>query len=231
MNKNIVKKKINSADYHDYVIKDDVFIGDFEGMYRNSSGVPWHQDKTAYSIFTDIDLAILRNFYQEHRFNSILELGCGLWYIAARLKYEFPKCKVTGVDISPTAIKQAKKKFSGISFHVLDILDTQASRFQDKFDLVYVKDLLWYICHDMDNFINNLQEIIKKGAFIYILQSVPDLNKFYGQNLFPTCDSMITFFSKRFRPLYSSSTYEKNSKRFMGKYAIDKYVRFLGQKV
>ena len=136
MNKNIVKKKINSADYHDYVIKDDVFIGDFEGMYRNSSGVPWHQDKTAYSIFTDIDLAILRNFYQEHRFNSILELGCGLGYIAARLKYEFPKCKVTGVDISPTAIKQAKKKFSGISFHVLDILDTQASRFQDKFDLV-----------------------------------------------------------------------------------------------
>ncbi|MCK9376428.1 MAG: hypothetical protein M0P73_09770 [Syntrophobacterales bacterium] len=61
-----------SNDYHDYVFKNGKFLGNFEGMYRHSTDVPWHQDKTSYSVFSDIDLAILR----QYRYNSICEVGC-----------------------------------------------------------------------------------------------------------------------------------------------------------
>ena len=34
-----------STDYHDYVFRNGKLVGDFEGMYRNSSAIPWHQDE------------------------------------------------------------------------------------------------------------------------------------------------------------------------------------------
>ncbi len=36
---------IDSTDYHDYVIKNGKLIGEFEQMYKNSAGIPWHQDE------------------------------------------------------------------------------------------------------------------------------------------------------------------------------------------
>jgi len=37
--------KINSDDYHDYVIKNGKLIGEFDQMYLKSKNIPWHQDK------------------------------------------------------------------------------------------------------------------------------------------------------------------------------------------
>ena len=37
--------KMNSDDYHDFVIKDGKLIGEFDLMYKKSKDIPWHQDK------------------------------------------------------------------------------------------------------------------------------------------------------------------------------------------
>jgi hypothetical protein len=39
--------KIDSKDYHDYVIKGGVLVREFEQMYQNSTNIPWHQDEQA----------------------------------------------------------------------------------------------------------------------------------------------------------------------------------------
>ena len=38
------KDILNRCSYQDYLIKDGIYIGLFEDMYRDSSEVPWHQD-------------------------------------------------------------------------------------------------------------------------------------------------------------------------------------------
>ena len=117
----------HSTDYHDYIFKDGKLIGKFDEMYKCSEQIPWHQDKTAYSVFSDIDIAILK----QYKYDSILEVGCGLGYFSNRLYKElcsnnnepsplsFPQ--VTGIDVSQTAIEKASKQFPEIRFIVGDL--------------------------------------------------------------------------------------------------------------
>ena len=53
----------------------------------------------------------------------ILDIGCGKGAFAARLKQQMPKAHIVGVDISPTAIGNAKQKYGylDIEFKVMDI--------------------------------------------------------------------------------------------------------------
>ena len=60
-------------DYHEYVFKEGKLIGKFEEMYRHTS-MPWHQDETAYRIFSEIDLTILR----QRKYEKVLDVGRGL---------------------------------------------------------------------------------------------------------------------------------------------------------
>lgn len=74
----------HTTDYHEYVFKDGKLIGKFEEMYRYSKEIPWHQDKTVYSVFSNIDISILRQF----KYKYICEIGCGLGYFSNRLYKE-----------------------------------------------------------------------------------------------------------------------------------------------
>lgn len=76
-----MKKQI---DYHDYVFKDGKLVGKFDEMYKYSAEIPWHQDKTVYSVFSEIDIAILK----QYKYESICEIGCGLGYFSNRLYSE-----------------------------------------------------------------------------------------------------------------------------------------------
>lgn len=73
-----------SEDYHDYVFKNGKLIGKFDEMYRFSREIPWHQDKAAYKVFSDIDIAILK----QHTHDTILDIGCGIGYFTNRLYQE-----------------------------------------------------------------------------------------------------------------------------------------------
>jgi len=114
------------SDYHDYVFKDGQFVGKFEEMYKNSTEIPWHQDQTSYAIFTDIDIAILKHFQSKYKFENICEVGCGYGYVTNRIKKELSidntTIRVTGLDISKTAIERAREAFPDINFIVCDII-------------------------------------------------------------------------------------------------------------
>ncbi|BAO31141.1 class I SAM-dependent methyltransferase [Sulfuritalea hydrogenivorans] len=223
-----------SDDYHDYVFKDGKLLGQFDDMYRHSREVPWHQDKTANQVFVDLDIAILKHFLPELGIRSICDLGCGLGYVAARLYAELSPLvaglDVTGIDVSSEAAARARLLHPQLSFHGIDILRDDISPWQGRFDLLYVKDVLWYVALDAGQFFDRARELLKPGGAIYMLQSVPDRPSFVGSDIFPTTFSIAEFLSKDFESIYVSSTYEINSNRVVGNYEKDKYLRFLGRK-
>lgn len=223
-----------SANYHDYVIKEGKFIGKFEEMYQNSSDVPWHQDETAYELFVEIDLALIKRFHTLHGFMSIGDIGCGLGYITERLRRQLSEvgteARFTGIDISKTAISKAQRLFPNIAFLTRNILLDDISDLTEKFDFVYMKDIIWYVLNDIECFISKLRQIITPGGFIYVFQSIPDTKEFYGSHLFPDTFTMAAYLDNYFDKQYVSSTYEVNKKRIVGNYSKDKYLRFLGCK-
>ncbi len=226
-----------SDDYHDYVFKDGHLIAAFDEMYCYSKEVPWHQDKTAYSVFVDLDLAILKHFSSASNVTSICDLGCGLGYVTDRLNNELlpPRQSddvrnVTGIDISSNAVAKAKALFPHIDFYSLDILKDDIRLFEEQFDLLYMKDIFWYITQDADRFIQTARSFLKPNGCIYIMQSFPDKKEFIGSNLFPNTYSFGNWCSSYFDNIYTSSTYEFFSETISADRPKDRYLRFLGRK-
>jgi SAM-dependent methyltransferase len=173
-----------SSDYHDYGFKDGKLIGDFEGMYRHSAETPWHQDKTAFSVRADIALAMLK----QYQYERILDIGCGLGYFTERMRRELSapdreNPELTGYDISKTAVEKARGLFPCIRFEAKDIL-SDASGAETGFDLVVVRDIIWYVCHSMDRFITTILGLSSPGGLIYIGQSFPAGDTWVGMEVF-----------------------------------------------
>ena len=188
--------------YHDYVFKDGVFVGQFELMYKDSGEIPWHQNKTAKDIFTDLDLLILKHMQARHDFKSVVEIGCGLGFVCNRVYSEVENLdKVSGIDISQTALKKARQSFPQISFFQANLLETVSADWEECWDVVISKEVLWYVLENLQVFCHNLAFMSSKN--IFISQSFPAKKPYFGQDIFPDAKAMLEFFSKTFKPLYS----------------------------
>lgn len=222
-----------SDDYHDYVFRDGKVLGKFDEMYTNSKDVPWHQDIASQRVVVDIDIAILNHFLQSENISSVCDVGCGLGYVTARLYSEFSVNKedlsVVGLDISIVAATRAKEKFPKITFYGLNILKDDYSHLKEKFDLIYMKDVIWYVYEDIEFFISCISDLLKPNGIIYVMQSVPSREEFVGSEIFPTTRSISQFLNNYFSPIYVSSTYEINLEDLEVNHNQDKYIRFLGK--
>jgi 2-polyprenyl-3-methyl-5-hydroxy-6-metoxy-1,4-benzoquinol methylase len=135
-----VKKdaELLSTRYQDYVICNGRLVGKFEDMYREVE-VPWHQDETVDAVFSDLTVALIRRRHPK----SLLDVGCGLGYMVARLKREVSGLvRVVGLDVSATAVAKAGSRFPDIEFRA-DQIGGDAGA--GCFDMVVSKDILWYV--------------------------------------------------------------------------------------
>ena len=119
------------AGYHKYVFDADKreFVGSFEEMYQNEqidNFDSWHQEDSR-QLQRKIALSIL----EEYNFQSIVDVGSGKGALTHLLKKR--NNQVIGLDISPTAVEQAKARFPDIQFNSFDVNDS------DKFEL-FLKD-------------------------------------------------------------------------------------------
>lgn len=191
--------------YHDYVIKDGKLIGKFEEMYQVSSEVPWHQDETAFEIFSDIDITVLKYFRRKYGFESVAEVGCGLGYVAERLRTELAEqgvLSITGLDISSTAVSKATAMFPNIHFECRDILRDNFDDMRGRYDLVMAKETIWYVLDDIETYFAKLIEMSKR--FVYIAQSFPDKKPFLGSDIFPDARALENFISTKVEIIHST---------------------------
>ena len=150
----------NETNYHDYVIKDGLFIGEFERMYEDCDD-PWHQTELKWhKLSFSRNIAILN--MKRLNIESIIEFGCGFGFFTNMIKESM--INVKGVDISPRAISKAENLFPKIDFSVNTIqnmLETQKEVCM-KYDAFLLSEITWYILSDIDMIIKNLKEFSGK---------------------------------------------------------------------
>ena len=206
---------MKSSDYHDYVIKNGRFVGEFEEMYKYSDDIPWHQDKTACLIFSELDFLVLKCFSSDRNFSTIAEVGCGLGFFVNRLLSILPDSQITGFDISQTAINSAKERNPDMLFYCRDILQDNFAEFSKQFQLVIAKDFFWYVLDHLDIFLANLSDLSSK--YIYFAQSFPDEDQFLGSDIFPNATALERYLCNSFDLVYS--LIEKDSEYNYREYA------------
>ncbi len=192
----------SSTDYHEFVFKDGKFLGKFEEMYKHSSEIPWHQDQTAFWVHSEIDIAILKQF----KYETICEIGCGLGYFSDRLHKEMTSKRgrhpeVTGIDISRTAIEKAALSFPEIKFVQGDLLKEDPLPGK-QFDLVVVKEVIWYICQHVPVFFKSVISKLNDNGFLYVSQSFPESDHWVGKEIIASHEALKQILCNYARPVH-----------------------------
>lgn len=110
---------------------------------------------------------------------SVLEIGCGeggnlLPFLEAGCE------RLTGIDLSPYKIENARKFYSGIpggeriDFIAADIYESASV---GSFDIVLMRDVLEHI-HDQEKFLSFVKRLIKPGGILFI--AFPPWNNPFG---------------------------------------------------
>ena len=170
--------------YHDYVIKDGKFIGDFDNMYRDCED-PWTQSTQPNKYSRMAGIIHLQNF----KINSVLECGCGLGYYADWIRKEtgiIPK----SVDISSEAIDKAKELFPDLDFSIADITK-ELDSFKE-LDCVMLSEIIWYILPDLRKLFDDLKEHFK-GKYLLVNQVFYKGTQRYGTEYFTSLDEFIAY--------------------------------------
>ena len=95
----------------------------------------------------------------------ILEIGCGLGEMAQQLA-ELTGARVTGVDLSPKFIEQARTAFShpGLSFAVVDLSKELPATETDRYDFIVGNGILHHLYHQLDLFLPVLHRWLTPGG-------------------------------------------------------------------
>lgn len=182
------------AEYHRYVfdVQARRFVGRFDEMYQaeQEKGFDsWHQDDLRH-----LDRGICLSILQQFNFNRILDVGCGKGAFTQFLKKH--NNHVEGVDISPTAITQAKVRYPDIEFRQADVQDDawQHGYEGEPIDLI--------ICLELISYIENWQALIEKfsrmAMFTLVKLFLPADPIGYVKDI----DQLVDVFSKHYEVLH-----------------------------
>ena len=156
-------------------------------------------------------------------------MPCGLGYFSNRLYNEVNandggRPLVTGIDISQTAVEKARKKFPEISFIAGDLTKEnpftsnheQRAMRHKQFDLVVVKEVLWYVSHNLKSFMQNVLSLIKEDGFLYVAQSFPESGTWVGKEVLDSPERLKEILSDYSKPI--TVCYEKEYTNCRGNY-------------
>lgn len=94
--------------------------------------------------------------------NTVTELGCGTGWLCARIKKQYPSLKITGIDISETAIKQACMRTDNVDYKIDNLLT-----YNKKSDIVISIGVLHHIETDnLKSLLHKAIQLSKKYCFI-----------------------------------------------------------------
>ena len=108
-----LSRLIHSDSYQDYVFKDGELVGQFDEMYRRFSD-PWNCVADSASLESDVFCTLLRWISRD--VSRVLDVGCGLGALTARIHMAVAPAEVSAIDVSGDAIEKAKKTYPGIHF-------------------------------------------------------------------------------------------------------------------
>lgn len=119
----------------------------------------------------------------------ILDIGCGLGGLTDNIRSWSGGAEVWGADVSQTAVIKAAANYPLCNFIQWDILEDEVSL--DKFDLVTMSEVLWYVCHNFKKLSDRIAGLLSDNGMWAIHQYFPLDQKYYrefidGMNGFET---------------------------------------------
>ena len=172
------------------------YIGDFEGLY-NECIDPWDKsapEESKYSGYYKISrkrlVEILKPLNGQDL--KLLEIGCGLGYVLESISAECPELSLSGVDISNTAVIRAKEKFPNYNFYCSDITKLE-QQFINKFDVVVVSQMLWYILGDLLQVFEIIHAYTRRGGHLILTQAFFKNEQKFGREVIDGYEGLINF--------------------------------------
>jgi SAM-dependent methyltransferase len=151
--------------YHKYVFDEEnrKFVGRFEEMYRHEdleSFDSWKQEDLNH-LGKKLSFAILK----DRGFKRILDVGCGKGVFTQLLKTA--DNFVLGVDVSPTAIEKASRRYPKIEFESMTV--QEALQGKDHWDLILMMEILSYV----ENWADVIRKAAAKTNYLYLSLYLP----------------------------------------------------------
>ncbi|HAF29705.1 MAG TPA: hypothetical protein DCG75_11725 [Bacteroidales bacterium] len=88
-------------------------------------------------------IEIVKEFSRKHKLEYVLDVGCGTGIITTRLKEGFPSVEFDAIDISETAIIQAKKKNDDVNYIVGDGMQFIQQKYE--YDIIILNNVYEHI--------------------------------------------------------------------------------------
>lgn len=129
---------------------------------------------------------------REFGLTNVIEVGCGLGKTANIINLQCHNTKITGLDVSKTAISKARKSYSDIEFIEGSINDINEE--WKKYDGFIFSDILWYILQDLNDIIFKLKNCCSEKTLL-IKQIFYKGQQQYGREYFTSQDELIKYFS------------------------------------
>lgn len=148
----------------------------------------------------ECNLSRIMNLIKPHCFGKVLDIGCGDGFFTSQLNNLDTVKKVTGVDISKTAIQIAEKKFAEIDFVVAPVVELPFPN--ESYDFVSMIEIVEHIL-DIEQMFKEVNRILKPMGSVVITTTDFNLLKkiiiaiFFWEKYFYPTNPHIRFFTKQ----------------------------------
>ena len=143
----------------------------------------------------------IKNYLPKNRNITILDFGCGTGIFIGKLKEANPQSHLIGIDISREGIKQAKKKFPDVKFHVVQ--DGQIFPLIDSsVDFILATDVIEHV-YETDKTLAEFYRILKPNGKLLLTTPYHGLIKnliivlFAFEKIFDPLEAHIRFYTKK----------------------------------
>lgn len=170
--------------YHDYVIKDGKFIGEFEKMYQEHPD-PWMQSEQPNQAARAAGI----QFLKKYEVKDIVEAGCGLGYYS---NWIFQETGIVPIafDFSETAVKKATENFPELRFEHGDIVK-DLTKYKSAGCIVF-SEIIWYVLPNLTKILTALKSDFH-GKLLLVNQVFYKGTQQYGNEYFTSLKEFLEY--------------------------------------
>jgi ubiquinone/menaquinone biosynthesis C-methylase UbiE len=144
--------------------------GWFEDKFKNAADGydEWgHQWRGSQQLRYASCLSMIQHILSAKQKLNILDIGCGLGDLTARLGQSNPQHAVFGVDITENAVKWGARHYPDVRFSMGAL--PKLSFHDRKFDLVLCLDVIYYL-NDEDRIkaVHHINRVLKKDGYVLL---------------------------------------------------------------